>query len=62
LKRIGRIKLWGYGDLFHLRCLWTLVLIGVGGGDVMYGGFICRLVVICSSFDSKFGMSIAVFL
>jgi hypothetical protein len=52
----------GYDDLFHLGCLWTLVLIGVGGGVVMYGGFICSLVVICSNFDSRFGISIVVFL
>jgi hypothetical protein len=32
----------GYGDLFHFGRLWTLVLVGVGGGDVMYGGLICR--------------------
>jgi hypothetical protein len=38
------------------------VLIGVGGGGVIYGDFICRLVVICSSFDSRSGMSITVFL
>jgi hypothetical protein len=47
--------------MFHL-CLWTLVLIGVGGGIVMYGGIICNLLVICSSFDSRFGVSIVVFL
>ena len=28
----------------------------------MYGGFICNLVVICSSFDLRFGISIVVFL
>jgi hypothetical protein len=38
------------------------VLIGVGGGVVMYGGFICNLVVICSNFDTMFGISIVVFL
>ena len=52
----------GYGDLFHLGCLWTLVLIGVGGGGVMYGGFICKLAVICSSLDSRSSISIVVFL
>jgi hypothetical protein len=52
----------GYGDLFHLGCLWTFVLIGVCGRGVMYRGLICRLVVICSSFDFRFGMSIEVFL
>jgi hypothetical protein len=36
--------------LFHLGYLWTLVLVGV-----------C-LVVICSNFDSRFDMSIVVFL
>jgi hypothetical protein len=52
----------GCDDLFHLGCLWTLVLVGVGGGVCMYGGFICNLLVICSSFDSRFGVSIVVFL
>jgi hypothetical protein len=52
----------GYGDLFHLGCLWTLVLIGVGGGVVMYEGFICNLLVVCSNFDLRFGISIVVFL
>jgi hypothetical protein len=33
----------GYDDLFHLGCLWTLVLIGVGGDVVMYEGFIYNL-------------------
>jgi hypothetical protein len=28
----------------------------------MYGGLICRLVDICSSFDSRFGMSIVALL
>jgi hypothetical protein len=45
-----------------LGCLWTLVFIGVDGGVVMYGGFICNLVVICSNFDSRFGICIVVFL
>jgi hypothetical protein len=52
----------GYDVVFHLGCLWTLVLIGVGGGVVMYRRLICSLVVICSNFDSRFGMSIVVFL
>jgi hypothetical protein len=52
----------GCGEMFHLGCLWTLVLIGVGGGVVMYGGIICNLLVICSSFDSRFGVFIVVFL
>ena len=52
----------GYGVLCHLGCLWTLVLIGVGGGGVMYRGLICRLVVICNSFDSRFGIFIVAFL
>jgi hypothetical protein len=38
------------------------VLIGVGGGVVTYGGFICKLLVVCSNFDSRFGISIVVFL
>jgi hypothetical protein len=38
------------------------VLIGVGGGVIMYRGFICNLVVICNSLDSRFGISIVVFL
>jgi hypothetical protein len=38
------------------------VFIGVGGGFVMYGRFIRSLVVICSIFDSRFGISIVVFL
>jgi hypothetical protein len=45
-----------------LGCLWTLVLFGVGGGVIMYEGFICNLVVICRMFDSRFGISIVVFL
>jgi hypothetical protein len=52
----------GYGDLFHLGCLCILVLIGVGGGVVMYEGFICMLLVSCINFVLKFGMFIAVFL
>jgi hypothetical protein len=52
----------GYGDLFHLGCLCTLVLTRVGGGVIMYEGFIFSLMVIFSSFDSRFGMSIVVFL
>jgi hypothetical protein len=48
--------------LDHLGCLWTLVLFGVGGGVVMYEGFICNLVVICLIFASRFGMSIVVLL
>jgi hypothetical protein len=38
------------------------VFIGVDGGEVMYGGFIRILVVICSNFDSRFGIFIVVFL
>jgi hypothetical protein len=38
------------------------VFIGVRGSVVMYGGLICRLEVICSSFDSRFGMFIVAFL
>jgi hypothetical protein len=38
------------------------VLVGVGGGEDMYGGLICRLVAICSSFDFRFGISIVAFL
>jgi hypothetical protein len=52
----------GYGDLFHLGCLCTILLIGVGGGVIMYKGFIRNLVVICKNFDSRFGMFIVVFL
>jgi hypothetical protein len=52
----------GYDDLFHLGCLWTLVLIGVGGGVVMYEGFICILFILCSNFDLRFGIFIGVFL
>jgi hypothetical protein len=46
----------GYDRLFHLGCLWTLVLFGVGGGVAMYEGFICILLVLCSNFDLRFGM------
>jgi hypothetical protein len=42
--------------------LCTLVLIGVGGGVITCWGFIRNLVVACSNFDSRFGMSIVVFL
>jgi hypothetical protein len=49
-------------SLFHLGCLWTLVLIGVGGGVAMYEGFICILLVLCSNFDLRFGMFNVVFL
>jgi hypothetical protein len=52
----------GYDDLFHLGCLWALVLIGVGGGVVMYAGFICNLLVVCINFALRFGISIMVFL
>jgi hypothetical protein len=38
------------------------VLDGVDGGFFICGGFIHSLVVACSNFDSKFGMSIVVFL
>jgi hypothetical protein len=38
------------------------VLIGIGGGIIMCGGFIRDLVVACSILDSRFGMSIVVFL
>jgi hypothetical protein len=38
------------------------VLIGVGGGVIMCGGFIRNLVVICSNFDLRFGIFIVVFL
>jgi hypothetical protein len=48
--------------LFHLGCFCTLVLVGIGGGVIMCGGFIRNLVVVCSNFDSRFGMSIVVFL
>jgi hypothetical protein len=52
----------GYDSLFHLGCLWTLVLIGVGGGVTMYGGFILILLVLCSSFDLRFGIFGVIFL
>jgi hypothetical protein len=42
--------------------LWALVLIGVGGGVVMYAGFICNLLVVCINFALRFGISIMVFL
>jgi hypothetical protein len=38
------------------------VSVGVGGGVIMYGGCMRSLVVACSNFDSRFGMSIVVFL
>ena len=38
------------------------MLVGVGGGVIMCGGFIRNLAVICSSFYSRFAMSIVVFL
>jgi hypothetical protein len=40
----------------------TLVLVGVGGGVIMCGGFIRNLVVACINCDSRFGISIVVFL
>jgi hypothetical protein len=52
----------GYDSLFHLGCLWTLVLIGVGGGVAMYRGFIFILLVLCSNSDLRFGMFSVVFL
>jgi hypothetical protein len=52
----------GYGDLFYCGCLCTLVLVGVQGGGAIYGGFICRLVVICSSFVSRSCISMLVLL
>jgi hypothetical protein len=52
----------GCGEMFHLGCLWILVLIGVGGGVIMYRGVIYNLLVICSNFDSRFGVFIVVFL
>jgi hypothetical protein len=52
----------GYGVLFHLGCLWTLTFSGVGGGVFMYGGFICKFVVICSSFVSRLAMNISMIL
>jgi hypothetical protein len=38
------------------------VFIRVGGGAIICRGFIRNLVVICSSFASRFGISIVVFL
>jgi hypothetical protein len=35
----------GYDDLFHLGCLCTLVLVGVGGGVIMCGGCECKLTI-----------------
>ena len=52
----------GFGALFHLEYLWTLVLFGVGDGVDMYEGLICSLEVICRMLVSRFGMSIVVFL
>jgi hypothetical protein len=52
----------GYGNLFHLGCLWILVLIGMGSGIVMYEGFICILLVLCSNFVLRFGIFNVVFL
>jgi hypothetical protein len=34
------------------------VFIGVDGSVIIYGEFICNLVVICSNFGSRFGISI----
>ena len=51
-----------YDDLFHLECLWTLVLIGVGSSIIIYEGFICNLLVIFSNFGLRFGAFIVVFL
>jgi hypothetical protein len=51
-----------YDDLFHCGCLCTLVLVGVGDGGTMYGGLICRLVMICSNFFFKSCMSMPMFL
>jgi hypothetical protein len=48
--------------LFHSGCLWTLVFIGMDGGVITYGEFIRSLVVICSNFGLRFGISIVVFL
>jgi hypothetical protein len=39
-----------------------LTFSGIGGGVFMYGGLICRFVVICNSFVSRSSMSISVFL
>jgi hypothetical protein len=59
---VGGLDWGGYGDLFHLGCLCTLVLTGIDGGMVMCEGFMFNLVVICNSFVTRFGMSIVVFL
>jgi hypothetical protein len=59
---LARLRCGGYDDLFHLGCLCTLVLIGVGGGVVMYDGFICMLLVLCNNFVLRFGMFSVVFL
>ena len=59
---LGGLNCGGYADLFYLGCLWTLVLIGVGGGIIMYESFIFIISVLCSNFDLRFGMSIVVFL
>jgi hypothetical protein len=53
---LAGLRCGGYDDLFHLGCLCTLVLIGVGGGVVMYEGFICMLLVLYISFDLRCGM------
>jgi hypothetical protein len=37
-------------------------IFGIGGGDFMYGGFICKFVVICSSFVFRSAMFILVVL
>jgi hypothetical protein len=59
---LGGLNCGGYDDLFHLGCLWTFVLIGVGGGIVMYEGFICSVSILCSIFDFRFGMPNVAFL
>ena len=46
--------------MFHLGCL--CILVEVGGGVIMCGGFIHNLVVAYSNFDSRFSISIVVFL
>ena len=38
------------------------MLFGIGGGVIMYEGFICNLIVICHMLVSRFGMFIIVFL
>ena len=48
--------------MFHLGCLWTLVLFGVGGSVDMYEGLMCILLAICHILDSRFGIFIVVFL